>query len=115
MEPGFVQWHPLVGGLPEGLHLLNLVFSRKRMLLDPKGNQLFELFNFWITDPSFPITDSPPGNLKKASQHGLCQSKLGAQSQHGLPKGIIPIAVGGSLHCMTLCVTLENNQLNNVR
>src|SRR5690348_1335583 len=88
------------------------------MVLDPKCNEFFEVFRFGITAAYLPCSDRSSGDAKSLRQPSLCQSDGGTQGPYDLPKGIVWLARGESLHqCAPFCVcqrSVYNGSARNV-
>ena len=97
-QPGVIEQHLLVRGLPQRADLLLLAPGGKGLLLHPQGNQLFEAFGFRVAEAPLPLCDGAPGGAKPLGQACLRQPDGGAQRQHQLSEGIVSLTVHVSLH-----------------
>src|SRR5258708_32540903 len=97
-EPRLIEQHLLMRRLPEGTDLLFLAPGGKSLLLDGQGNKRFEMLDFGIREACFPFPHRFSGDVQELGQFRLRQRDGDAQGQHGLPKGVVALAVRGSFH-----------------
>src|SRR5260221_342860 len=97
-EPRLIEQHLLMRCLPEGSDLLFLAPGGKSLLLDGQGNKRFEMLDFGIREACFPFPHRFWGDVQVLGQSRLRQPDGDAQGQHGLPKGVVALAVRGSFH-----------------
>src|SRR5260221_1837221 len=100
-QPGLIERHLLVRHPPEGADLLFLVSCGKGPLPEGKGQQRQQMLDLRVTVAHLPVADRFAGNAQQLGHAGLRQPDATAQPQHGLAKGIVSLAVGGSLHAST--------------
>src|SRR2546426_9467911 len=109
-KPRFIEQHLLMGCLPEGTSRLCLAPGRKSLLLDSQGNERFEVLSLGIVEACLPFPHRFAGDAQVLGQARLSQSNHGAQGQDGLSKGVVSIAVRGSLHGRSLSVSPTQTQ-----
>ena len=112
-KPCFIEEHLLAGRLPESTDLLCLTPDWKCLALDGKDHELFEVVDLGVGEASLPIDHGAAPDAKYVSQFGLRQLEPGAQGQHYPPKGVVSLAVRGSLHRHSFFVSLTRR--SNVR
>src|SRR5713101_3000827 len=106
-KPCFIEEHLLASRLPERTNLLCLTPQRPGLALNGEDYELFEVVGLGIGEASLPIDHGTAGDAKHISQFGLRQLEPGAQGQHYLPKGVVSLAVRGSLHGRSLSVSFS--------
>ncbi len=104
-KPCFIEEHLL---LPESTNLLCLTPERPGLALGGEDHELFQVVGPGIGEASLPIDHGAAGDAKHVSQFGLRQLEPGAQGQHHPPKGVVSLAVRGSLHRHSLFVSLSH-------
>ena len=85
-------------GTPERADLLGFMLGRKGMLLEPEGDDLFEMLGCGIALAGLPPADRLPRDLEQVCQSGLRQPDRRAQRQHPLAEGIVALPIRSSLH-----------------
>ena len=106
-KPCFIEEHLLAGRLPESTNLLCLTPERPGLALNSEDHELFQVVGLGIGEASLPIDHGAAPDAKQISQFGLRQLEPGAQGQHHLPKGVVSLAVRGSLHGRPLSVSFS--------
>ncbi len=93
-----------MGRLPERTHLLCLTPGGESLALDGNDHEVSQVIDSRISEASLPIDHGTAPDAKHLSQFGLRQPELRAHGQHQLPKGVVSLAVRGSLHGRSLFV-----------